>query len=92
MAAATYECLYSHSGACNNWNIMKEGRIYYNYYDEIEIIIDGNTYGGIILDSCGVCMRIDYEQRLDLFISGKDYAIDRGYKGNNAVSVFKEEK
>ena len=46
----------------------------------------------IILDSCGVCMYIDYEQRLDLFISGKDYAIDRGYKGNNAVSVFKEEK
>ena len=37
-------------------------------------------------------MHIDYEQRLDLFISGKDYAIDRGYKGNNAVSVFKEEK
>lgn len=92
LAAATYECLYSHSGACNNWNIMKEGKIYYNYYDEIEIIIDGNTYGGIILDSCGVCMHIDYEQRLDLFISGKDYAIDRGYKGNNAVSVFKEEK
>ena len=37
-------------------------------------------------------MYIDYEQRLDLFISGKDYAIDRGYKGNNAVSVFKEKK
>ena len=92
LAAATYECLYSHSGACSNWNTKKENKTYYNYYDEIEIIIDGNIYNGIILDSCGACMYIDYEQRLDLFVSSKDYAIDRGYKGNNTISVFKEEK
>lgn len=92
LAAATYECLYSHSGACSNWNTKKENKIYYNYYDEIEIIIDGNIYNGIILDSCGACMHIDYEQRLDLFVSSKNYAIDRGYKGNNTISVFKEEK
>ena len=29
---------------------------------------------------------------LDLFVSSKNYAIDRGYKGNNTISVFKEEK
>lgn len=35
---------------------------------------------------------INYEQRLDLFVSSKNYAIDRSYKGNNTISVFKEEK
>lgn len=91
LAAATYECLNSRSGPCGNWNYKKEGKIYYKYYDEIEIIIDGISYEGIILDSCGGCMYIDYEQRIDLFVSGEKYAIDRGYLGNNVVSVFKED-
>lgn len=92
LAAATYECLYSHSGACGNWNTIRKDKTYYSYYDEIEILIDGNIYNGIILDSCGACMYVNYEERLDLFVSNKKYAIDRGYKGNNTVSVFKEEK
>lgn len=90
LAAATYECLYSHSGACNRWNTKRSDKTYYSYYDEVELIIDGIVYEGIVLDSCGACMYVNNEQRLDLFVSGKQYAIDRGYKGNNVISVFKE--
>ena len=47
---------------------------------------------GTILNSCSACMYINGKERLDLFVSGKDYAIDRGYKGNNSGVVLKEEK
>lgn len=63
-----------------------EGRHYFRYYDEVTIIIDGVTYTGIILDSCGASMKVS-ENRLDLFVSGKDSVIDRGYRGKNMVQV-----
>lgn len=63
------------------------GRHYFKYYDEVDITIDGNTYRGIILDSCGACMYITYEERIDLFVSSSDYVIDRGYRGNNPVKI-----
>ena len=92
LAGATYECLNAKRGSCGNWNEQRSDKRYYHYYDTVEIIIDGLLYEGIILDSCGACMYINGEERLDLFVSGKDYAIDRGYKGNNSVAVFKEER
>lgn len=63
-----------------------EGRHYFRYYDEVTIIIDGVTYTGIILDSCGASMKVS-ENRLDLFVSGKNSVIDRGYRGKNMVQV-----
>lgn len=92
LAGATYECLNAKRGSCGNWNKRRSDKRYYHYYDTVEIVIDGLSYEGIILDSCGACMYIDGEERLDLFVSGKDYAVDRGYKGNNPVAVFKEEE
>lgn len=62
------------------------GRRYFRYYEEIEIIIDGVTYTGIILDSCGASMTVN-EDRLDLFVAEKNAVIDRGYNGNNPISV-----
>lgn len=64
-----------------------EGRHYYKYYDEVDVIIDNTLYKGVILDSCGACMSVNYEERLDLFVDSKDSVIDRGYKGNNPISV-----
>lgn len=64
-----------------------EGRHYYKYYDEVDVTIDGTTYKGVILDSCGACMSVTYEERLDLFVNSKNSVIDRGYKGNNPISV-----
>lgn len=64
-----------------------EGRHYYKYYDEVDVTIDGATYKGVILDSCGACMSVTYEERLDLFVNSKNSVIDRGYKGNNPISV-----
>lgn len=90
LASATYECLNSKSGACGNWNEPIEDKTYYNYYDIIYITIDDITYEGIILDSCGASMFITYENRIDLFVSNKQSAIDRGYKGNNTVQVWNE--
>ena len=89
MAGATNECLNSQSGACGEWNIPKSDKHYYNYYDEVEVIIDGTSYEGIILDSCGACMYLD-EKRIDLFASKKEYAIDRGYRGVNMIKVSNE--
>lgn len=64
-----------------------EGKKYFKYYDEVNVTIDGNTYRGIILDSCGACMKVTYEERLDLFVNSGENAIDRGYKGNNPIYV-----
>lgn len=64
-----------------------EGKKYFKYYDEVDVTIDGNTYRGIILDSCGACMKVTYEERLDLFVNSGENAIDRGYKGNNPIYV-----
>ncbi len=89
LAGATNECLNSTSGACGEWNIPKTDKHYYNYYDELTIIIDEVEYEGIILDSCGACMYLD-ENRIDLFVSKKESAIDRGYKGVNMIKVSNE--
>ena len=64
-----------------------EGKKYFKYYDEVNVMIDGNTYKGIILDSCGACMTVTYEERLDLFVNSSQNTIDRGYKGNNPIYV-----
>lgn len=87
IAAATQECLRSHYGACNKWNTAKAGRKYFRYYEEIKIVIDGTTYDAIVLDSCGASMYLT-EDRIDLFVSSSSYAIDRGYKGRNMVTVY----
>ncbi len=86
LAGATNECLNSTSGACGEWNIKKSDKHYYNYYDEIKVIIDEVEYEGIILDSCGACMYLD-ENRIDLFVSNKESSIDRGYRGVNKIKV-----
>ena len=64
-----------------------EGKKYFKYYDEVNVTIDGIDYKGIILDSCGACMKVTYEERLDLFVNSGENAIDRGYKGNNPIYV-----
>lgn len=65
---------------------------YYEYYEIVNITIDGVDYQGIILDTCGRSYFVDYEQTIDLFVSSSKYKIDRGYKGNNPVYVWREQK
>ena len=62
----------------------KEGKVYFKYYDEVNITIDGIVYPGIILDTCGACYR---DERLDLFVRDGSTAIDRGYMGRNMITV-----
>lgn len=90
LAAATYECLNTKGGACGKWNTELDYITYYNYYDELTIVIDGTEYEAIVLDSCGSCMT-DEQNRIDLFVSNKDSVIDRGYKGVNEIEVYREE-
>jgi hypothetical protein len=86
LAGATNECLRDKKSACKQWNIPKENKHYFNYYDELTVLIDGIEYEAIILDSCGASMRLD-ENRLDLFVSNKNSMIDRGYRGVNSIQV-----
>lgn len=64
-----------------------KGRHYFKYYDQIKITVDGKEYDAIILDSCGACMSISHEERLDLFVKDEKHSIDRGYKGQNPIQV-----
>lgn len=62
----------------------EEGKVYFKYYDEVNVTIDGVVYPGIILDTCGACY---HDERIDLFVKGKNNVIDRGYMGRNMVAV-----
>lgn len=62
----------------------KEDKVYFKYYDEVNVTIDGKVYPGIILDTCGACYR---DERLDLFVKDGRSAIDRGYRGVNMITV-----
>lgn len=64
----------------------REGRHYFKYYETVNLEIDGVSYQGIILDSCGASMYMD-EERLDLFVANSSGKIDRGYGGNNMVKA-----
>ncbi len=90
LAGATNECLNAKKGACGKWNAPKDNKTYFNYHDEVTIVIDGLEYEGIILDSCGACMDLE-ENRIDLFVINKESMIDRGYRGENMVEVIKYE-
>ena len=64
-------------------------KYYFRYYDILSLEIDGITYQGIILDSCGSCTKLN-ENRIDLFVSNSSSTVDRGYKGKNMIEVIIE--
>lgn len=72
LAAATNACLKSKAGGCAKYNERLGYIKYYNYYDTVDITIEGITYPGIILDSCGACMT---NKIIDLFVSGGQYEV-----------------
>ncbi len=86
LAGATEELLRS-GYSVKGGNVRQEGKHYFRYYDTVKLEIDGIIYDGIIIDSCGASMWYG-ETRLDLFVSNKASAVDRGYKGRNMVNVW----
>lgn len=52
---------------------LADGIQTYRYYDEITLNIDGISYQGIVLDSCGACM---VDNRIDLFVSNRESVKD----------------
>ena len=56
-----------------NWTMTDQAHPY-NLYDELVINIDGINYNTIVLDVCGYCM---WYNRIDLFVSNKQSAIDK---------------
>lgn len=62
----------------------KANKLYFKYYDELYITIDGVTYEAIVLDTCGACY---WDERIDLYVKDKKSVIDRGYRGKNMISV-----
>lgn len=84
VAAATNEGLASSYGVLANYNEPEPGITYYSYYDTIIFEIDGILYEGIILDTCGASMNIDYlnqhdggVNRLDIFIADGQYSFGK---------------
>ena len=75
LAAATEELLKS-GYSVRMANVRQDEKHYFRYYDEVTIVIDGISYNGIILDSCGASMWYG-ETRVDLFVSSKEYLVDR---------------
>lgn len=63
---------------------VKENKLYFKYYDEVTLTIDGVDYEGIILDTCGACYK---SEKIDLYVTNKASVIDRGYKGYNMISM-----
>ena len=62
----------------------KPNKLYFRYYDELILTIDGVRYEAIVLDTCGACYR---DERIDLFVKDPAHGIDRGYRGYNMISV-----
>lgn len=62
----------------------KANKLYFKYYDELLLTIDGVEYEAIMLDTCGACYR---DERLDLMVVDQASAIDRGYRGYNMIDV-----
>ena len=63
---------------------VKENKLYFKYYDEVTLTIDGVPYQGIILDTCGACYKAE---KIDLYVQNKASVIDRGYLGRNMISL-----
>ena len=81
LAGATEELLRS-------WKIERNpDKHYFRYYDKVNLEIDGITYQGIIIDSCGSCTKLN-ENRIDLFVSNSSSVVDRGYKGKGMINLW----
>ena len=63
---------------------VKENKLYFKYYDELLLTIDGVEYEAIVLDTCGACYK---NEIIDLFVKDASSAIDRGYKGKNMITL-----
>lgn len=70
IAAATYRCLFSRSGACGRLSSVPSGYNLHDLYETLMIQVNGIMVDAIILDSCGSCMKkVGNEtlQRYDIF-------------------------
>ena len=54
-----------------------ENKKYFKYYDVLILEINGQTYEGIVLDSCGACMK---KNLIDLFVSNPNSVITTNIK------------
>lgn len=80
LAGATYMCFYAETGACAKYNSLPDEFGIHDLYDEVTIYIDGQSYEGIILDSCGASFWREEVQRYDLFVSNEQSKLDtRGH-------------
>ena len=55
----------------------RDGIHYFKYYDTVTVNIDGVKYDGIIIDSCGACMK---KPIIDLFVVDGRYSITTNVK------------
>lgn len=46
----------------------RNGMVYYKYNDTLDFVYKGKTYHGIVLDSCGACMK---SKTIDVFVKDR---------------------
>lgn len=73
IATATTTCIEVQTGACGNFNEEKDTHHYFDLYDVVEIIFEGEHYQAVVLSSCGACNWDEELQRVDIFVSDSYY-------------------
>ena len=76
LATATVHCLRSSDAGCNQYKQAGpiNGIKYRTYRDKMVLLINGKKYNGMVLDSCGACMRIGCveNEKIDIFVKGRN--------------------
>lgn len=92
IAAATYSCQKNCANRAKYGTFPSDYRIY-NFRDRIQFVVEGITYTGIVLDSCGACMyHINGEklQRYDIFVPNGSISSSLSTKGKNTGKITAE--
>jgi|GEM_PF-3362227 len=78
LATATVQCLNVNSSkdGCYKYRLAgpTNGIKYRSYKDKMVLLINGKKYNGMVLDSCGECMKPQYanNEKIDVLVKGKN--------------------
>lgn len=77
IATATYECLYSSDGACAAYNDVPDDYHIRGYGSTMTLLLNGQEFEAIVLDSCGASFWDESTQRVDIYVAAPEYSIGK---------------
>lgn len=69
LAGATNICLDIKTGVCGQYNSLPSGYASYDLRDRISFTFEGQTFSGIVIDTCGACFWQEAQQRVDIYVA-----------------------